>query len=170
AILIAPAAGAAIAAEIESFRNREVRKYAAPFRHVNKPAADDRGRRLALDGAAGELDGATRCAKYSRDSAVQRRFSRTVGAQDRDDLASNDGKFDVAQDLGGAVTGGKAADGEERLSHGPLPPRRGALPRHGRDRPRSRGHRRPRLAARRRGGCGPPPARKCCGRDSSPTA
>src|SRR5580692_6726332 len=63
AILDAPGAGAAIAAEIEIFRDREVRKYAAPFRHVNKPTPDDCSRRLALDGAAGEMDGAARCAK-----------------------------------------------------------------------------------------------------------
>ncbi len=109
-----------LAAYLEVFIHSQVGEDAPLFRHVTKPAADDRVRRLRRDVPTLEHDAAAALLDQTDDGAKSRRLAGAIASKQRDDFALADFKRDVEQDVSGAVIAVEPLDQE---LHTPAPSR-----------------------------------------------
>src|SRR5690606_1624434 len=96
-ILLCIAACPAKGAELQVFRDRQVREDLAPFRHMGNAERDDVAGLLARDCDTLERDRSTARANEAGDDVVERRLADTVRAEKGDDLACLDAHVDALQ-------------------------------------------------------------------------
>ena len=101
-----------LAADLEVFLHRQFGEDAPLFRHIAKPAAYDRVRRLVRDVLAFEDDAAGALLDQADDRAKGRRLAGAVAPEQRDHLAIADLERDIEQDMRRTIVAVEILDAE----------------------------------------------------------